>query len=109
MNNTTQNDAESDILFSKKIKAGQRIYYVDVKKNKREEMYMCITESKKLVSGTEDMPQVSYEKHKVFLFQEDFEKFQDSINEAMNYIKTQQGETQQRPEDEEEIKIDIEF
>ena len=56
-NKKTQNEAESNILFSKAVKAGQRIYYVDVKMNKKEEMYLSITESKKLVSGTAEMPQ----------------------------------------------------
>ena len=48
-NKRVQNDSDSDILFSKSIKAGQRIYYLDVKKNKRGDMYVCITESKKTV------------------------------------------------------------
>ena len=56
-NKKAQNEAESDILFSKAVKAGQRIYYLDVKKNKRDELYLSITESKKLITGSADMPQ----------------------------------------------------
>jgi hypothetical protein len=108
-NKKTQNEAESNIIFSKAVKAGQRIYYVDVKMNKKEEMYLSITESKKLVSGTAEMPQYNYEKHKIFLFREDFQKFQESLNEAIDYINSQQGPTEQRPQEESEINIDMDF
>lgn len=100
---------ERDILFSKTVKAGQRIYYVDVKKNRKQELYLCITESKKLVSGDASIPQVSYEKHKIFLYAEDFQKFMDSLNEAIGYIKQQDGEAEPREEASDEIKIDMEF
>ena len=104
---------EKDILFSRTIKAGQRIYYVDVKQNRKDEMYLSITESKKVLSGSQEAPQVKYEKHKIFIYQEDFQKFRDSLQEAMNYIEGMQ-ETQETPETpldiaEDEIKIDLEF
>ena len=103
-------DKERDILFSRTIKAGQRIYYVDVKQNKRNEMYLSITESKKLFSGDTELPQVSYEKHKIFLYREDFQKFQDSLTEAMKFIVEEQGNAEPRSEKpENEIKIDLEF
>ena len=108
-NKKTQTEAESNILFSKAVKAGKRIYYVDVKMNKKDEMYLSITESKKLVSGTSELPQYNYEKHKIFLFKEDFQKFQDSLNEAINYINSQQGPAEQRTQEEGEINIDMEF
>ena len=108
-NKKTNNESDSDILFSKTVKAGQRIYYVDVKRNKREEMYLSITESKKMVDGSQDLPQISYEKHKIFLFREDFQKFQDSLKEAMQYIQQYEGHADPRPEEEGEIQIDIEF
>lgn len=102
-------DNERDILFSKTIKAGQRIYYVDVKRNRKEELYLSITESKKMLSGNADMPQVSYEKHKIFLYAEDFQKFLTSLTEAMDYINKEQGEAEPREEANNEIKIDMEF
>ena len=68
-------DGDKEIVFSKAIKAGKRIYYLDVKKNRKEEMFLAITESKKIVSGEGDDSQVSFEKHKIFLYKEDFEKF----------------------------------
>ena len=67
------------------------------------------TESKKLVSGTTEMPQYNYEKHKIFLFREDFQKFQESLNEAIDYINSQQGPTEQRPQEERKINIDLDF
>ncbi|MCR5433424.1 MAG: PUR family DNA/RNA-binding protein [Bacteroidaceae bacterium] len=102
-------DSERDILFSKTIKAGQRIYYVDVKRNRKDELYLSITESKKMLSGNADMPQVSYEKHKIFLYAEDFQKFLTSLTEAMDYINKEQGEAEPREEANNEIKIDMDF
>ena len=104
-----ENDNERDILFSRTIKAGQRIYYVDVKRNRKQELYLSITESKKLVNGNTDMPQISYEKHKIFLYAEDFQKFMSSVTEAMDYINQEQGEAEPREEANNEIKIDMEF
>ena len=45
------NESEKEIVYSQAIKAGKRIYYIDVKKNRKDEMYLSITESKKIVSG----------------------------------------------------------
>ena len=64
---------DKEIVFSQSIKAGKRIYYLDVKKNRKDEMFLAITESKKIVMGEGDDSQVSFEKHKIFLYKEDFE------------------------------------
>ncbi len=105
-----RNEAQEmeDILFSRTVKAGQRIYYLDVKQNKRGEMYLSITESKKVQSGTAELPQTSYEKHKIFLFREDFQKFADSLADVMGYVNQQQGSADARQEKEGEINIDLE-
>lgn len=114
---------EKDIVFSKSIKAGKRIYYLDVKKNRKDEMYLAITESKKIVSEEGEMPQVNFEKHKIFLYREDFEKFANGLTEAIQYITDRQGHcaprenydpapndsTAQSSEDTDKIKIDIDF
>lgn len=71
-------NAEKDIVLSKTIKAGKRIYYLDVKEDRRGEMFLSITESKKIVSGEGENAKVSFEKHKIFLHKEDFEKFADA-------------------------------
>ena len=77
---------DKEIVFSKSIKAGKRIYYLDVKKNRKDEMFLAITESKKVVTGEGEDAQVSFEKHKIFLYREDIEKFMNGLNEAINFI-----------------------
>ena len=52
---------DKEIVFSKSIKAGKRIYYLDVKKNRKDEMFLAITESKKVIMGEGDDSQVSFE------------------------------------------------
>ncbi|WP_276868074.1 PUR family DNA/RNA-binding protein [Bacteroides heparinolyticus] len=120
---------EKEIVFSQSIKAGKRIYYLDVKKNRKDEMFLAITESKKVVMGEGDDSQVSFEKHKIFLYKEDFEKFLNGLQQSIDFIQEQQDcytrpETDESPEEygsktdiasettsslEEEIKIDIDF
>ncbi len=102
---------EREIVFSRTIKAGKRIYYVDVKRNKKDELYLAITESKKIMAGNDFANMnISFEKHKIFLYREDFEKFQSGINEAIAYIEQEQGKAEPRPEyDDNDIKIDMDF
>ena len=115
---TIENDKE--IVFSKAIKAGKRIYYLDVKKNRKEEMFIAITESKKVVSLDKDDPQVNFEKNKILLYKEDFEKFMNGLQQAIDFIGHEQGTTseahyqpatatEEMPSQSEEIKIDIDF
>ena len=87
-NGTDANDKE--IVFSQAIKAGKRIYYVDVKKNRKDEMFVAITESKKIVTGEGDDSQISFEKHKIFLYKEDFEKFMNGLQQAIRFIENAQ-------------------
>lgn len=105
----TTEGRDVDILFSRTVKAGQRIYYIDVKQNRRDEMYLSITESKKMLSGTPEMPQVSYEKHKIFLFHEDFNKFGDALREAFSFVDNEQGEAEERQDPSAPISLDMEF
>ncbi|MCD8031409.1 MAG: PUR family DNA/RNA-binding protein [Bacteroides sp.] len=118
---------DKEIVFSKAIKAGKHIYYLDVKKNRKDEMFLAITESKKIIYGEGEDAQVSFEKHKIFLYKEDFDKFMTGLNQAVDYIQSHQGvisgakEEECIPEAQEisqeknendlgsEIKIDIEF
>ena len=74
---------DKDMLFSKTIKAGSRVYYIDVKKSKKEDLYITITESKRISSKDEEVPR--YEKHKLLLYKEDFDKFKDALNEAIDF------------------------
>ncbi|ADV43695.1 PUR family DNA/RNA-binding protein [Bacteroides helcogenes] len=127
-NATDMNDKE--IVFSQSIKAGKRIYYLDVKKNRKDEMFLAITESKKVIMGEGEDSQVSFEKHKIFLYKEDFEKFMNGLQEAVKFIQAQQGcytksandagttdmevskteiQTEEASSLNDEIKIDIDF
>ncbi len=80
-----ENQPQRDIHFSKRIRAGKRTYYFDVKSTRNSDFYITITESKRLPGETEAAP--IYEKHKLFLYKEDFEKFTDGLLEALEYIK----------------------
>ena len=84
-------EGETDIVYSKTIKAGKRIYYFDVKKSRKEEMFLSITESKKVVSHESDTPEVRFEKHKLFLYKEDFHKILQALEETIQYIEDEQG------------------
>ncbi|MBQ8969393.1 MAG: DUF3276 family protein [Bacteroidaceae bacterium] len=106
-----ENNREKGIVFSRTVKAGKRIYYIDVKRNRKDELYLAFTESKKIVSGAEIAnPSITFEKHKIFLYREDFDNFLKSTQEAIAYIEGQQGKSEPRPESNEaEIKIDLDF
>jgi hypothetical protein len=73
-------------LFSKAVRAGKRTYFFDVKATKAGENYLTITESKKRFD--QQTGKFFYEKHKLFLYQEDFEKFEKALGQSFEYIKT---------------------
>ena len=81
---------EKDIVFSQAVKAGKRIYYLDVKRNRRGELFLSITESKKIATGDGTDPTFTFEKHKIFLYQEDFSKFISGLSRAISYIHENQ-------------------
>jgi hypothetical protein len=87
---------DNEIMYSVAIKAGKRIYYLDVKKSRNEDLYLAITESKKKITGFEEDAQVTYEKHKIFLYKEDFDKFAEGLQDVIGFIKREQGEAPQR-------------
>ena len=76
-----------DEIFSKAVRAGKRTYFFDVKATRKNDYYLTITESKKKF---EQDGKFSFEKHKVFLYKEDFDKFADGLQEVVNYIKETQ-------------------
>jgi hypothetical protein len=70
-------------IFTKVVRAGKRTYFFDVKATRKDDYYLTITESKKRL-GKEG--KVFYEKHKIFLYKEDFEKFSEGLKDAVAYI-----------------------
>ena len=74
-------------IQSKVNRAGKRTYFFDVKQTRGNEMYLIITESKKKFENDGNF---SYEKHKIFLYQEDFENFSEAMKEMFEYIKANQ-------------------
>jgi len=71
-------------IFSNAVRAGKRTYFFDVKATRKNDYYLTITESKKRL---EKDGRFSFEKHKIFLYKEDFDKFADGLLEAIQYIK----------------------
>jgi hypothetical protein len=70
-------------IHSKVVRAGKRTYFFDVKSTRNEEFYLTITESKKKF---EDNGNFHYEKHKIFLYKEDFQKFTECLQEIIDFI-----------------------
>lgn len=68
------------------MKAGKRTYFFDVKATRGQDYYLTITESKRRPGSDPDGP-VSYEKHKIFLYKEDFNKFIDALHDAVDYVR----------------------
>ncbi len=76
-------------IFTKVVRAGKRTYFFDVKATRKEDFYLTITESKKRL-GKEG--KVFYEKHKIFLYKEDFDKFAEGMQDAVSFIANDKGE-----------------
>lgn len=79
------NHNQREEVFSKSVRAGKRTYFFDVKSTKALDYYLTITESKKRI-GDDGNP--FFEKHKIFLYREDFQKFIDGLNEAIAHVGT---------------------
>jgi hypothetical protein len=75
-------------IFSKKVRAGRRTYFFDVKSTKAEDYYLNITES---IKDTNDHGKFSYRKHKIFLYKEDFNNFKKAFEEVSNFIFKEKG------------------
>ena len=88
---------DRDEIYSKPVRAGKRTYFFDVKATRNNDYYLTITESKKKLE--KDGSQ-NYEKHKIFLYKEDFDKFAEGLDEAVAYIKAAlNGETMEISEE----------
>jgi len=79
-----ENQRKFESVFSKKVRAGKRrTYFFDVRRTKGDDYYLTLTESTKRFNGD------GYERHKIFLYKEDFNRFQAGLNEAVDYVKTE--------------------
>jgi hypothetical protein len=77
-----ENQRKFESVFSKKVRAGKRrTYFFDVRQTKGDDYYLTLTESTRRINGD------GYERHKIFLYKEDFNRFQGGLNEAVDYIK----------------------
>ena len=77
-----ESNYDKEEVFSKKVRAGKRTYFFDVKATKGDDYYITITESKKRYEDG------GYVKHKIFLYKEDFNKFSEAFTETVNYVKS---------------------
>ncbi len=80
------NDQVREEIFSRTVRAGKRTYFFDVKATRSNEYYLTITESKRRFNN--DQGKFFYEKHKLFLYKEDFEKFANGLNDVIEFIQT---------------------
>lgn len=78
-------EREKEEIYSKRVRAGKRTYFFDVKTTRSNDYYLTITESKRKYK--EDG--FTYEKHKIFLYKEDFNKFINALNDSVGHIKTE--------------------
>ncbi|NML64933.1 PUR family DNA/RNA-binding protein [Hymenobacter sp. RP-2-7] len=77
---------DQEEIYSYRMKAGKRTYFFDVKATRGQDYYLTITESKRRPGADPDGP-ASYEKHKIFLYKEDFNKFIDALHDAVDYVR----------------------
>ena len=97
---------DRDEVFSRAVRAGKRTYFFDVKTTRNNDYYLTITESKKKY---EDNGASNFEKHKIFLYKEDFEKFAVGLEEVVNYIKDTMGDNFTTEHRAKEKELDISF
>ena len=77
---------EDKIVYSKRIKAGKRTYFIDIKSSSADDFYITVTESKRKIRPNGEL---FFEKHKIFLYKEDFNKFLTGMSSAIDYVKTE--------------------
>ena len=96
MENQKDERREQEIVYSRSVKAGKRIYYLDVRKARNNDLYLSITESKRRQAEEGEAP--SFEKHKVFLYKEDFAHFTEGLQDVIAFVQNQLGAIEERPE-----------
>lgn len=84
-----ENEDYGDQIISKVIKAGRRTYFLDVKATRGDDYFLTITESRKVSRADGSY---SFDRHKIYLYKEDFAKFTDGLNEVIDFIKEHKPE-----------------
>ncbi|MDG1504374.1 MAG: PUR family DNA/RNA-binding protein [Flavicella sp.] len=79
---------EQEEIFSQILRAGRRTYFFDVRATKAGDYYLTVTESKKF---THDDGSFHYQKHKIYLYKEDFKEFNEMLGAATDYILQEKG------------------
>ena len=78
-------DKDNVEIYSQRVKAGKRTYFFDIKSTRSNDYYLTITESKKRFKDDG----FYYEKHKIFLYKEDFNKFIEALKQSVDHVKTE--------------------
>jgi hypothetical protein len=102
MEENENKDRERGEIFSRAVRAGKRTYFFDVKATVGEEQYITITESKRRFNN--EQGKFFYEKHKLFLYKEDFDKFSNGLSDVVEFIRT--GKAPDRPETDTEVLVE---
>lgn len=89
-------------IYANAVRAGKRTYFFDVKETRKGEYYLTLTESKRRFS--KEQGKFFYEKHKLFLYKEDFEKFTDALEDVIEFIKARQEVVEKTHEKDEQKK-----
>ena len=84
LDNHAAGDGYGESVFAKMVKAGHRTYFIDVKTTRSNDYYLSITELRKKITPTGTVN----ERNKVFVYQEDVEKFAESMEEVLHYMRS---------------------
>jgi len=96
-----------DGVFSRSVKAGKRTYFFDVKATSNDDLFITITESKRRFDSASG--KFSYEKHKIFLYQQDFEKFANGLSDVIEFVESGQIPPLREENILEEQQVDVTF
>lgn len=108
-----ENNKDRDEIYSERVRAGKRTYFFDVKATRSNDYYLTITESKRRYKEDGFV----YEKHKIFLYKEDFNKFLEALNKTIGHVKDElmpevdfsQFDRNEEDQEEETNKVDSEL
>lgn len=100
-------DREKEEVYSRAVKAGKRTYFMDVKETKAGDLYLTITESKRIFD--ENLNKFIYDKHKIFLYKEDFENFMTGLQQTIHFIETGEMAPEETQEHNDLTSDDMEF